>query len=83
MRLVKPGAERERGIERAPVVSSVIRSIGYDADHAVLEVEFVSGQVYRYHFVQRRTWNELMQSESKGRYFDAHIREKFPTARLP
>jgi hypothetical protein len=83
MRLVKSNAERERRIMRAPVVSSVIRSVGYDGDHAVLEVEFISGQVYRYHFVPRRTWNELMLAESKGRYFDAHIREKFPTARLP
>ena len=35
---------------RAPVVSSVIQSIGYDAEHAVLEIEFVSQRVYRYHF---------------------------------
>lgn len=83
MRLARPEANGDRSIARAPVDSSLIRSIGYDADHAVLEVEFVSGQVYRYHFVQRRTWNELMQADSKGRYFDAHIREKFPTARLP
>ena len=83
MRLARPDTKGERGIARAPVNSSVIRSIGYDADHAVLEVEFVSEQVYRYHFVPRRTWNELMQSGSKGRYFDAHIRQKFPTARLP
>jgi lysyl-tRNA synthetase class 2 len=83
MRLARPDANGERSIARAPVNSSVIRSIGYDADHAVLEVEFVSGQVYRYHFVPRRIWNELMLAESKGRYFDAHIRQRFPTARLP
>jgi hypothetical protein len=83
MRLARPETNAERGIARAPVNSSVIRSIGYDADLAVLEVEFVSDQVYRYHFVLRRTWNELMQAESKGRYFDAHIRQRFPTARLP
>ena len=68
MRLVKPDAGGESSIVRAPVNSSVIRSIGYDVNHAVLEVEFVSAQVYRYHFVPRRIWNELMQSESKGRW---------------
>ena len=71
-----------QGIERAPVESSVIQSVGYDAEHAVLEIEFVSQQVYRYHFVPRSTWNGLMRAASKGRYFDGHIREKFPTTRL-
>jgi len=69
-------------IARRPVVSSVVRSIGYDDGHALLEVEFVSGRVYRYHLVPRRTWSGLLGAASKGRYFDAHIREKFPTTRM-
>jgi hypothetical protein len=69
-------------IVREPVESSVIRAIGYDADLALLEIEFVRGDVYRYHFVPRRIWNELRHAPSKGAYFTNAIREKFPTARM-
>lgn len=69
-------------IARRPVVSSMMRSAGYDEVHAVLEIEFVTGQVYRYHAVPRREWRELMDAESKGRYFDAYIRDKYPMMRV-
>ena len=70
-------------IARHPVVSSMMRSAGYDEAHAVLEIEFITGHVYRYHAVPRRDWQGLMDAESKGRYFEAHIRDKYPTARVP
>jgi hypothetical protein len=69
-------------IARRQVVSTVIRSMGYGASHAVLEIEFTSGRVYRYHMVPRRQWSGLQAAGSKGRYFDAHIRQKFPTTRM-
>jgi hypothetical protein len=69
-------------IARRPVISSMMRSAGYDDDHAVLEIEFVTGHVYRYHAVPRREWTGLMEAESKGRYFDAHIRDKYPMKRV-
>ena len=77
---------RERGvacgIARSTVVSSVIRSVGYDESHALLEIEFVTDRIYRYHLVPRRIWNELMRAPAKGHYFDRAIRGKFPTGRL-
>jgi hypothetical protein len=69
-------------IARRQVVSRVVRSIGYDEGHAVLEIEFVNGRVYRYHMVPQREWNGLLGAASKGRYLDARIREKFPTTRM-
>lgn len=69
-------------IARRPVVSSMMRSAGYDDAHAVLEIEFVTGQVYRYHAVPRREWHGLMQAESKGRYFDSYLRDKYPMVRV-
>ena len=69
-------------IARRPVVSSMMLSAGYDESHAVLEIEFVTGHVYRYHAVPRRDWQGLMDAESKGRYFDAHIRDTYPTMRV-
>ncbi|MES2254171.1 MAG: KTSC domain-containing protein [Pseudomonadota bacterium] len=80
MRAVKQ--DRAGGIVREIVESSVIRAMGYDADLALLEIEFVSGDLYRYHFVPRRVWNELRNAPSKGAYFANAIREKFPTARV-
>ena len=70
-------------VARRPVVSSMMRSAGYDESHAVLEIEFVTGQIYRYHAVPRRDWQGLMDAESKGRYIEAHIRDKYPTVRVP
>jgi hypothetical protein len=61
-------------MERIPVVSSVIRSVGYDDDNAILEIEFRSGKVYQYLNVAQQVYVELMSAGSKGSYFDAHIR---------
>jgi hypothetical protein len=69
-------------IARRPVASSMMLSAGYDDAHAVLEIEFVTGTVYRYHAVPRREWTGLMEAVSKGRYFDAHIRDKYPMKRV-
>jgi hypothetical protein len=69
-------------IPRHPIQSSVLRSIGYDGAHAVLEVEFVTKLVYRYHAVPQRAWRELMGAGSKGSYFNNHIRDKYPTSRV-
>lgn len=77
MRAVKQAGR----IARETVDSSVIQAMGYDDDHALLEIEFVSGDVYRYHFIPRRVWNELRTAQSKGAYFSNVIREKFPTTR--
>jgi hypothetical protein len=69
-------------IARRPVASSMMLSVGYDDAHAVLEIEFVTGTVYRYHAVPRSAWTGLMEAPSKGRYFDAHIRDKYPMKRV-
>lgn len=70
-------------IARRSVASSMMRSVGYDDTHAVLEIEFATGHVYRYHAVPRREWRGLMEAESKGSYFDIYIRDRYPTMRMP
>ena len=42
MRAVNPGQERR--IVREAVESSVIQAMGYDDDHALLEIEFVAAK---------------------------------------
>jgi hypothetical protein len=63
-------------IERKPVVSTNIASIGYDKDALVLEVEFRKGGIYRYNDVTFGEYNALMTAESQGRYFAQFIRGK-------
>jgi hypothetical protein len=69
-------------IARRAVSSSMMRSAGYEKAHAVLEIEFVTGHVYRYHAVPKREWIGLMKAKSKGRYFEAYIRNKYPAKRV-
>ena len=65
-------------MKRFPVHSSVIRSVGYDSKTPELEVEFDSRQIYRYQRVPRAKFNALLKASSKGRYFNAHIRDLYP-----
>ncbi len=62
---------------REPVVSKSIAAIGYDDDAAVLEVEFVSGAVYRYRGVSQDVFEDFRQAPSKGAFFNQHIRDAY------
>jgi len=66
-------------VKRDAVSSSVLRSIGYDAGTAELEIEFTSGDVYRYYAVPARVHRELLAAESPGGYFNTHVNDKYPT----
>jgi hypothetical protein len=66
-----------------PVVSSTREAVGYDPMTAQLYVRFLSsGDTYVYDAVPREVFDELLQAESKGRYFNAHIRNSFETRKL-
>lgn len=69
-----PAASREHAIERTPVRSSALRSVGYDQEQRVLEIEFTNGAVYQYFDVPPEVHRGLMAAESHGRYFHQHIR---------
>ena len=71
-----PAASREHAIERTPVRSSALRSVGYDQEQRVLEIEFTSGAVYQYFDVPAEVYRGLMAAESHGRYFHQHVRDK-------
>jgi hypothetical protein len=69
-------------MKRTPVDSSVLASAGYDQVAAVLELEFISGSVYRYAEVPERVYRELLAAESKGEYFREHIEDRYLYARV-
>jgi hypothetical protein len=66
-------------MDRLPVDSSLIRSIGYDFPNSMLEVELIpSGRVYLYYDVPLSIYAELMAAESNGSYFNESIRDLYP-----
>lgn len=57
------------------VESTVIDALGYTR---VLEIHFESGRIYQYYDVPDDVYEGMMSADSKGRYFNAHIRDKYP-----
>jgi len=64
-------------INRIPVTSSDLRSVGYDPTTETLEIEFHSGGIYQYFDVPPDIHNALMSASSHGKYFAANIKNSF------
>lgn len=73
---------KDTTLNRRPVSSSDLRSVGYDPSAMVLEIEFNSGGIYTYSGVPATIHSGLMAAGSHGHYFHAHIKERYPTRRL-
>jgi hypothetical protein len=69
-------------MNRLPVQSSQIRSVGYNADTATLEIEFQSGQVHEYYGVRDDHYNAFINAGSLGKHFMANIRDKHPSREI-
>jgi len=65
-------------MNRTSVVSSDLRSVGYDSKNEVLEIEFNSGGVYQYSNVPETVYSQLMSAPSHGEFFHAHIKNVYP-----
>jgi hypothetical protein len=62
-------------MERTPVESAVLKSVGYDATHRTLDVELRSGAVYRYFDVPPDVHHRLLAAESRGRAYDQEVKK--------
>ena len=70
-------------MERVPVDSSNIASVGYDVASSTLEIEFNSGAIYQYSGVPENEFTGLMSASSKGSYLNEHIKKAgYPYARV-
>ena len=69
-------------MERQSVVSSNLKSVGYDLESNTLEIEFQSGAVYQYYGVPLEVYEALMRASSHGKYFHAKIRDRYPYRRV-
>lgn len=64
------------------VSSSAIRGIGYDGGSQQLTVTFNSGRSYAYAGVPYQRYTAFEQANSKGRYFNSAIRNRYPYKRV-
>jgi hypothetical protein len=62
--------------------SSTLAAGAYDAASRTLELEFRDGSAYRYAGVPAGTFEALAAAPSKGRYFNAAIRDRFPSRKV-
>ncbi len=61
-------------MERIPVQSSNIASIGYDENTSTLEIEFLNNSIYQYFDVPQHIYRGLIQADSKGQFLAQNIK---------
>ena len=64
------------------VASTAISDIDYDAERTKLLVRFVSGEAYVYVGVPGEVHRSFVEADSKGRFFQTRIRDRYPFNRL-
>jgi predicted XRE-type DNA-binding protein len=69
-------------LRRKPISSSSMVSAGYNVVTRTLELEFPSGDVYRYHEVPPEVWRAFEEAPSKGLFFSGEIRDRFAFERV-
>lgn len=68
-------------VKPIPVDSSTLHDVAYDSERRRLVLTFVSGSVYEYADVPAVVARDLLGAESKGRYFNEHIRDQYRFSR--
>jgi hypothetical protein len=69
-------------MQRTPLESSTLASALYLPESRELEVEFHSGEVYRYFSVPPQAYYDLLAAPSKGGYYNFNIRNRFDFQKL-
>lgn len=64
-------------MERTPIQSSSIVSVGYDEARSELEIAFRSGRTYRYFDVPESVYAWLLRVPSPGTYVNRHVRDRY------
>jgi lysyl-tRNA synthetase class 2 len=68
--------------ESEAVESSVLLSVGYDAERRILKVRFRNGRVYAYLDVPPHVHRQLLAAESLGRYLNEFIKPQYRAVRV-
>jgi uncharacterized protein DUF87/KTSC domain-containing protein len=75
------GLQERKTMNREPVSSSNVASIGYDPQTMTLEVEFLSGAVYQYFDVPEDEYASLVGADTVGGYLNRNIKGRYRYAR--
>ncbi|HKO90520.1 MAG TPA: KTSC domain-containing protein [Polyangiaceae bacterium] len=70
-------------MQRQPVMSRALRSVGYDAEAEELQIEFHSGSVYAYEGVPRSVYEWLLRIPNKGVFVTRQIVGQYTERVLP
>ena len=70
-------------MERLALDSTTLDWARYSPKEHFLELGFCTGKVYLYFDVPLHCYQELLRAESKGRYFNLHIRNHFRAQPVP
>ena len=57
--------------------SSMMKCVDYDEASKELDITFMSGKTYRYLDVSPEMYSALLDAESKGQFFNEHIKNEF------
>lgn len=69
-------------MQRVQLESTLLASARYHPRSRLLDVAFRSGELYRYFNVPANCYEELLNAESKGQYFNQFIRNCYPYKHL-
>ncbi len=69
-------------MDRLPVISSNLSSVGYDPSSSILEVEFIRGGVYQYYDVPEHVHSEFISSGSLGSYLHHSIKPSYAFSKI-
>jgi hypothetical protein len=69
-------------MDRIPVESSMLRSVGFDAESETLELEFVKGDVWQYFGVPLEVYQHLMRADSHGSYARSFVIGQYDERRV-
>jgi len=69
-------------MNRTPVSSSNLKSVGYDSSSNTLEVEFHGDRVYQYYNVPKEIYQGLMAASSHGKYHHRRIKGNYRYSRI-
>jgi hypothetical protein len=66
-----------------PLESTALSSAAYLPDQQTLYLRFRSGEIYCYFEFPPEQYRDFLAADSKGRYFQFHIRNEFRCEQLP
>ncbi|MHC1719227.1 MAG: KTSC domain-containing protein [Clostridiaceae bacterium] len=69
-------------MEMQYVESSNLAAVGYDPNSAILQIEFKDGSAYEYYDVPQFEFDELMSSDSKGKYAHVNIYKRYSQQKI-